>query len=80
MRLQLRGLYLRIDDGYTPRPFGGSVTLFWPDEDPVSPGEAAKRWGHVAQRVDTHVIPGTHFTCLTDHARSAAEELKRCLG
>jgi len=79
-RRRLRRTYLRLDAEYALRPYSGPITLLWPAEDPVGPGEAARWWRRVAPRVDVRVIPGTHQTCLTEHASSAAEELRRCLG
>jgi thioesterase domain-containing protein len=78
-RSRLRNTYLRIDKEYDPGPYSGCVTLFWPAEDPISADEAAACWRHVAPKVNLLVIPGTHFTCLTVHARTAVEELRRCL-
>jgi hypothetical protein len=80
MRGHLRETYLRLDYEYTPGPYGGRVSLLWPADDPVSLEDVITRWQRVAHSVDAHVIPGRHFTCLTEHAQSAAAELRSMLG
>jgi thioesterase domain-containing protein/acyl carrier protein len=78
-RRRLREAYLRLDHLYSPRTYGGRVTLFWPSEDPVPAREAARCWRRVAREVSVRVVPGSHITCLTAHVESAAGELRRCL-
>lgn len=79
LRERLRADYLRIDAEYVPRPYGGPVTLLWPAEDPIPADDAAAWWRSVAPRVDVHVVPGTHITCLTRETTASAAMIMRCL-
>ncbi len=79
MRGHLRETYLTLDYEYAPGPYGGRVTLLWPADDPVSLKDVIVCWQRVAHSVDAHVIPGRHFTCLTEHAQSTAAELRSML-
>ncbi len=78
-RARLRETYLQVHERYVPGRYSGRVTLFWPADDPIAPEQAVEWWRRLTPSVDVHVVPGTHVTCLTDHARSAAEFLGRCL-
>jgi amino acid adenylation domain-containing protein len=79
LRRRLRTDYLQIDAAYMPRAYPGPVTLLWPAEDPIPAAAAAAWWRNVAARVDVHVVPGTHITCLTLEASASAAIITRCL-
>jgi amino acid adenylation domain-containing protein len=79
LRQRLRTDYLRIDAEYVPRAYPGPVTLLWPAEDPIPAESAAAWWRTVAARVDVHIVPGTHVTCLTLETRASAAIITRCL-
>lgn len=80
-RQKLTSEYDKLMNSYIPQSYGGSITLFWPEEaleeirsDPTA------GWGRVARRrVETHTIPGRHLTCITRHGDALAERLKLCL-
>jgi thioesterase domain-containing protein len=72
--------YSRALQGYVPRPYSGRVALLWPakerwkrDRDPTF------GWGRVASQLETHVVPGGHITCITEHMESLADRMKACL-
>jgi amino acid adenylation domain-containing protein len=77
----LRQDYEAISDwvasGYVPKPYLGKITLFWNSEEPFHRVE----WRKVAKakKVEVHIIPGTHMTCLTEHVHALAEHLRMCL-
>lgn len=72
-------IYRRIDIEYVPGPYAGDLTLLWPREDPIPVATAARWWHRISREVEAHVIPGSHTTCLTTHADSAANVLRRLL-
>ena len=75
----LRRVYRHIDVQYEPRPYGGTLTLLWPREDPIPVATATRWWARVAASVSTHQVPGTHITCLTRNVDESAAVLSRCL-
>jgi len=64
---------------YRPGFYPGKVTLFWDEAEPFR-----RTWWHTwaagqDQDVDEYTIPGTHFTCKTQHLEGMAACLRACL-
>jgi len=78
-RERIAKAYRWIDQHYIPGEYANPVTLFWAENDPDAPEDAAGHWRKVSPRVDLHVIPGTHLGSLTADVRTLAEHLRRCL-
>jgi thioesterase domain-containing protein len=64
---------------YVPRPYPGSLTILTPRESLLESEDPSRGWKDLAQRVETHVIPGGHGTCITAHAQVVGEQLRSCL-
>ena len=78
LRQDWMGIFIWAVSGHIPRQYLGRVTYFFAGERP------AKRsiwWGEVteSEKVEVHVIPGTHETCRTLHLHDLAEQLRVCL-
>jgi thioesterase domain-containing protein len=65
---------------YWPRPYPGTVTLLQtrPPSGESAPGPSGP-WSHLAARVDVHVIPGEHLSCITTHVRELGRCIRACL-
>jgi thioesterase domain-containing protein len=71
--------YYRAVESYIPRPYPGSVRLFWPVEERVDARDPSMGWRSVAQTVEIDVVPGDHVTCVTEHVGALAGRLRECL-
>ena len=74
------GVFSWAVTGYRPGIYGGKITFYWAREEP----EIARTWQPVTGRkepadIEEHAVPGTHMSCVTDHAREVAESLSECL-
>jgi thioesterase domain-containing protein len=78
-RERLRDAFTRAAALYVPRPYGGRVTLLWPEADAEAPADAARSWARVARDVELRVLPGDHLSYATKHVHAFARELERCL-
>ena len=62
--------------GYTPRPSQAPVTLVWSSGEALAP---MSTWTNIANVLETHTIPGTHDTCLSEHLPALIAHLESCL-
>jgi amino acid adenylation domain-containing protein len=84
---QLRGLYelfganARALLGYVPGPYAGRVVLFQAGEEPPEVRRrAGLAWRAVAADLETHILPGSHYTLVREpHVRALAERLRSLL-
>jgi thioesterase domain-containing protein len=64
---------------YKATYYAGEVTLFWDEAEP----ERRHWWDRWAkgrdEKVEAHIIPGTHKTCKTEHLNGMVEHLSMCL-
>jgi amino acid adenylation domain-containing protein len=78
LRYPWAGTYRWIVAGYdTLKPYPGKITLLWASEAFARCGP----WRNVseAKDVETHIFPGTHFSCKTDNLHIVAGRLKTYL-
>jgi amino acid adenylation domain-containing protein len=69
--------YYRAVMGYCPRPYGGSVVLFWPQDEPRhGPGQVTLAWRRLAPAIRVHQVPGDHSSIVTRHAELIADQLE----
>jgi thioesterase domain-containing protein/acyl carrier protein len=73
---ELGNQWLRITAAYRLRPYSGRLTLLFSAE--ATP-RTIRAWSIAAPRVDRRSIPGTHFTCITDHIAETAHALAAAL-
>lgn len=71
--------YRRLMTRYVAYPYQGRISLICSRDRRHSTDDPTLGWRDVAPDIDLHVIPGNHYTCLTDHLRILAEHLKSCL-
>ena len=73
--------YRRLVYGYVPRPYAGRVTIFRAEGEKHPTDDPAMGWRSLAQKVDSHSIPGDHLGCisLAENLPILAEHLKSCL-
>jgi len=73
--------YRRLVYGYVPRPYAGRLTIFRAEGEKHSTDDPAMGWRSLAQKVDSHSIPGDHLGCisLAENLPIFAEHLKSCL-
>lgn len=71
-------VFVWIISQYKTRQYPGKVTYFWAREEPKY---IRTWWGKVAEakELEVYLIPGTHYTCRTEHLHELAEYLKMCL-
>jgi thioesterase domain-containing protein len=62
--------------GYKPRPSQAPVTLVWSSEEANA---SRSMWAKVAHVLATHIIPGDHVTCLSEHLDVLNAHLAACL-
>jgi aspartate racemase len=89
LNLQNRALYDRrriatdvcyhVCRRYVPRCYPGQLTILQPRQRLLGSEDPSRGWKGFAQRVEVHLIPGNHLTCLTAHAKAVGEELRNCL-
>lgn len=80
MRQVIGHAYEQAMAAYVPRRYAGRVSLLWPEELPLeTPGDATCGWRKAAAKVDVHIVPGGHLTCITKYVEPLAERLKLCL-
>ena len=73
-------LYRRLLGYYTPGPYAGSISLFWPETEPVPDADPQGRgWTGVAGTVNVISIPGDHYSCLIGHADALGAALAQTL-
>jgi thioesterase domain-containing protein len=73
-------VYKRVNRVYVPGPYGGPITILWPEHDPRDrPGYPDAIWRNVASRVECAIVRGGHHTCLTRHVESLAVRVAECL-
>ncbi|GAC1389438.1 MAG: hypothetical protein NVS4B11_03610 [Ktedonobacteraceae bacterium] len=77
LRKDYVGIFTWLAAGYTPDHYPGKITFFWASEEHAIRME----WRKVAEatEVENYVVPGTHMTCITEHAHALAEQLSVCL-
>ncbi|HLW48923.1 MAG TPA: amino acid adenylation domain-containing protein [bacterium] len=63
--------------GYVPARYGGAITVMRAADSPDPRPDLG--WGAVAERMDVHVTPGDHLTCVTRHVPALAGRLAACL-
>jgi amino acid adenylation domain-containing protein len=73
------GVCYHVCRQYVPRPFLGQLTILQPRQSLRGNEDPSRGWKDLAQRVDVHLMPGSHITCLTAHAQAVAEQLRICL-
>jgi amino acid adenylation domain-containing protein len=78
-RRTLADIYNRAVADYRPRPYIGPVTIFQPSLDPIRGNHPARGWNEVAKKVDVFLVPGGHFTAITQHAPVLGRQLRACL-
>ncbi len=84
-RLKWRERYARAVRSYIPRPYQGRVTLIQPHQGlalavHARSGHAPPSgWARVAAEVTLYNVPGTHVSCLREHAHVLAACLQACL-
>jgi hypothetical protein len=66
-----------VSDYARPRPYAGKVTYFWAHDDL----ERRRAWPKVAEahEAEVHVIPGTHYSLITDHLHVLSAQLRLSL-
>ncbi len=79
LRQDWMGIFIWAVSGYIPRQYLGRVAYFFAGERPA---KRSMWWGEVteSEKVEVHVIPGTHETCRTLYLHDLAEQLRICLG
>jgi len=78
LRYPWAGTYRWVVAGYdTLKPYPGKIILLWASEAFARCGP----WHNVseAKDVETHIFPGTHFSCKTDNLHIVAGRLKTYL-
>lgn len=75
-RLRTAAMHEWMIAGYTPRPSRAPLTLLWSSGEGAAP---TSLWKNVAHVVETHIIPGTHVTCLSEHLDVLIAHLASCL-
>jgi amino acid adenylation domain-containing protein len=72
--------YSRAMNSYVTRSYSGRVVLFWPIEEPTSNSEdPSMGWGGAVHNIEVRRVPGDHTTCIRDHVRTLADQMKVCL-
>ena len=72
--------YSRAMDSYVTRSYSGRVVLFWPIEEPTrNPEDPSMGWGGAVRNIEVRRVPGDHGTCIRDHVRTLADQMKVCL-
>jgi thioesterase domain-containing protein/acyl carrier protein len=71
----------RAFESYRPHTYPDLIQLFIAADKPASVAEAqTKGWSELAAEVETHVVPGDHYTFLRNpNVEKLAEELTACL-
>ena len=67
-----------VTDAFIPRRYDGRLTVLTSQETAAARGSKPQRWTALA-RADLRVIPGGHFTCVTDFVADAAAHIARAL-
>lgn len=75
-RLRTLAMHEWMIAGYTPRPSRAPLTILWSSAEGAAP---TSRWKNVAPVAETHIIPGTHVTCLSEHLDALIAHLASCL-
>jgi amino acid adenylation domain-containing protein len=70
------GVFSWLVNAYRPRVYPGKIMLYWALEEPF----IKETWCQVPvvkdkKELEHHFIPGTHMSCVTDHAQMLAELL-----
>ncbi len=79
-QLKTKLFYMAIN-GYTPRSYSGQVKLLRVSGVPEGLpkkyiDDLTMGWREVAPKVDVHLLPGDHLTCVTTHVKVVAEKLR----
>jgi amino acid adenylation domain-containing protein len=74
------GVFTWIASRYEPDIYPGRITCFWAREEPF----IENAWRPLmdakdSEDVESHVIPGTHMSCVTEHIQVLAERLNICV-
>jgi thioesterase domain-containing protein len=73
-------IYHQITSNHVTGPYSGRVVLFRTNQlQSKHPNDSTAGWTDVASNVETTVIPGDHFTCITKHAEDLADEMRAFL-
>lgn len=79
LRKEYPALFTWATADYQPIFYNSKVTLFW-DEAELFRRKWWTNWAKGQdQDVEEHIIPGTHFTCKTEHIEGMAACLRACL-
>ena len=71
----------RAKSRYVPKPYSGTITLFWASDNPEESTDRRLAWREFAtDGFDLHIVPGDHSSMMADpHVKVLAQELKNCL-
>lgn len=79
LRKEYPALFTWATSNYHPSYYPGKVVLFW-DEAELFRRKWWHRWARGQnQAVEEYIIPGTHFTCKTEHLEGMAQCLSTCM-
>lgn len=77
---EARIVYIRVHRSYVPGPYGGRLTILWPEQEPSDrPGYPDEVWRKVAGEVECFIVQGGHHSCLSRHVESLAARIAECL-
>jgi amino acid adenylation domain-containing protein len=70
----LASIYIRAIEGYAPSGYGGKIVCLWPKDEPGEwhAKDPTRGWSDVAEEVDGFVVPGDHFTVISDPSNLSA--------
>lgn len=76
---EIQQQYFSVIDRYITQRYSGRITLIWSKEVwDQAHGDPIACWREVAEEVEYHEVPGSHFDCLTTHAPTLASILRSC--
>ena len=71
--------YIDTVSRYVPGRFDGTVTLVYAEEAYAGQGDPHAGWGHFADHVELHLVPGGANSSLTNHPEAVAAVLREAL-
>ncbi|MGI8967597.1 MAG: amino acid adenylation domain-containing protein [Chloroflexota bacterium] len=73
----LLGIYWWANAGYQPQPYTGSAAMFWAEDETVDEEErGAWKWEEVIADYSLHLVPGSHYTCITSQVQELAASIR----
>lgn len=73
--------FFRNIGSYLPGRYDGPVDVLWPAEERRGMRRrSARAWRRVVKDLRTRMVPGDHYTCLTDEAAALGAAIRECLG